>query len=263
MVMKVKRIITTCGIILGGVAATSGASAIVTYKDSADVQFTFSPTLSMSLSADGFVIDNLAPGTTGKSDAVTATVSTNNSAGYVLSATVGNSIYTTTDLVSAGGPRFTMMGSGTALTSGTWGYTVDDGTTYGALSNTTPTVLKSTSAAATSDNTEVKIGAYAASDQYTGTYNNVVNFAVVPNVAPRTITVVAGANVAAVSPSGAASYAEGGGINLTATCNSGSTFSNWGKSGDFGAFADPNSASTTYTVGAGNATLTAYCVSSS
>ena len=40
-----------------------------------------------------------------------------------------------------------MMGSGTALTGGTWGYTLDDGTTYGALSNITPTVLKTVNTA--------------------------------------------------------------------------------------------------------------------
>ena len=263
MGMKVKHIITTCGIILGGMAVTGGASAIVTYKDSADVQFTFSSTLSMELSEDGFVISDLMPGNSGISNGVTASVSTNNPAGYLLSATVGNSTYTTTDLVSTSGQRFSMMGSSAvALSSGTWGYTIDDGTTYGALSAATPTVLAQTNTAG-SGSTVVKIGAYATDDQRPGTYNNVVNFSVVSNVATRTITVAAGAGAASVTPFGASSYAEGDTIDLTATCSSGYTFANWAKSADYGSFADVTSASTTYTVGAGNATLTAYCVSSS
>ena len=261
--MKVKHIITTCGIIIGGLAMTGGASAIVTYKDSADVQFTFSSTLSMSLSTGGFVISDLTPGTSDISNGVTATVSTNSPGGYLLSATVGNTTYNTTDLVSTSGQRFAMMGSGTALTGGTWGYTLDDGTTYGALSNITPTVLKTVNTAVEDSTTEVKIGAYATSEQRSGIYSNVVNFAVVGNVATRNITVAAGSNVASVTPSGAGSYGEGTEVDISATCSSGFTFSNWAKSNDYGTIANPTTASTTYTVGAGNTTLTAYCVSDS
>ena len=257
--MKVKHIISTCGIILGGVAATSGASAIVTYKDSADVQFSFSSTLSMTLSADGFTISNLTPGTSSISNSVTASVSTNNPSGYLLSTTVGNSTYNTTDLVSTNGQKIEMMGSGTALSSGTWGYTINNGTTYGALSNVSPTTLAKTTAAG-AGTTEMKIGAYAAGDQHPGTYNNVVNFSVISNIATHTVDVT-GLNTSSVSPSAPDSYAEGAEIDISATCASGYTFANWGKSGDYGMIADPSSATTTYTVGAGNATLTAYCVS--
>ena len=270
--MKVKHIITTCGIILGGLAVTNGANAIVTYKDGEDVQFSFAPVLSMSLSADGFTIDNLAPGTSGVSNAVTATVSTNSAAGYQLSATVGNSTYASTDLISSTGTgNFRMISSGTSLTSGTWGYTLDSGATYKALSITTPTVLNKTSDAAGTaassayaggTSTAVKIGAYAATDQRSGTYNNVVNFAVVPNIAAHTVAVAAGAGVSSVTPA-AASYVEGDQISIGATCASGYTFSNWANSTSYGTITDPGAASTTFTVGAGDTTLTAYCVSSS
>ena len=261
--MKAKHIITTCGILLGGVAATSGASAIVTYRDSADVQFTFSSTLSMTLTGDAFTIANLMPDTSGLSNAVTATVNTSSPSGYLLTATVGNTTtYNTTDLVSSNGQRFTMISaSGTSLPSGTWGYTTDDGSNYGALSNITPTILAQTSAAGSSS-TVMKIGAKAAQNQLPGTYENVVNFTAVSNIATHEIT-VNGSNTSSVTPATVLPYSEGELINISATCASGYKFSNWGNSTDYGLIADPSSASTTYTVGANATTLTAYCVSNS
>ena len=117
----------------------------------------------------------------------------------------------------------------------------------------------------TDSTTTMKIGAYATSEQRSGTYNNVVNFSVVSNVATHTVEVAAGSNVASVTQSGTSpyNYAEGAEVDITATCNSGFTFANWAKSADYGVIANPNAASTTYTVGAGNTILTAYCVSSS
>ena len=74
---------------------------------------------------------------------------------------------------------------------------------------------------------------------------------------------MAGSHTSSVTPSAAASYTEGEVINISATCASGYTFSNWGNSTDYGLIAEPSSASTTYTVGGNGTTLTAYCVSSS
>ena len=134
-----------CGVLLGGLLLSTNANATVTYRDSASVQFTFAPVLSMTISADGFIINDLVPGTSSISNTVTTTVTTNSNFGYQLSATVGNSTYNSSDLISStGNKRFSMISSGTSLTSGTWGYTLDSGTTYGGLNTYIPTVLKTT-----------------------------------------------------------------------------------------------------------------------
>ncbi|MBR3252964.1 hypothetical protein IKF84_02735 [Candidatus Saccharibacteria bacterium] len=175
----------------GGLLVVNPTNAIVTYKDSADVQFTFAPMLSMGLSADGFTIDNLSPGTSSVSNTVTATVTTNSVYGYQLLATVGNSTYTSTDLVpSTGTARFAMIGSGTELAPGTWGYTLDGGTTYGALSTTTPVIIKSNSTTTGDygESTSIQIGAYASSDQRPSAYSNVVNFMLVANIDPPVLS---------------------------------------------------------------------------
>ena len=267
--MKAKRIlITTCGIILSGLVVATGASA-VTFEGSSDVQFTFNPVLSLSLSADGFLIDNLVPGASGISNEVTATVSSNGSAGYILSATVGDSTtYTTTDLKNATNNTIAMISSGTSLTSGTWGYTLNNGTDYGALAlyTGTGTVLRETSGSGETT-TAMKIGAYAATSQATGEYRNVVNFSVVSKIAAHTVTLTAGAHTATVSINGGAasstsasgSYEAGDTVTIAATCDSSYTFTGWGIDHDYGSIANPANASTTYTVGGGSVNLTAYC----
>lgn len=265
--MKAKHIITTCGVILGGLAVAGSASAVVTYKGSSDVQFTFSPMLSLELSGDGFNIDDLVPGGSRISNAVDVTVASNSSSGYILTATVGNSTtFSNTDLTSSNS-RIAMIGaSDTALSAGKWGYTINDGTTYGALalySAITPTTIK-TSTASGSEVTSVKIGAYADSQQLPGEYNNVVNFAVVSAPAGRTITLLknndtAVSSVAINSGGTIGSYSEGDILNISATCATGYTFSNWSKSADFGTIASDTSATTTYTVGNGDVSITANC----
>lgn len=260
--MKVKHILSTCGIVLGGLAVAQAAHATVTYVNSSDVQFTFSSTLSMTVS-DDFEITDLAPGTSRKSNEVDVTVDTNHVSGYTLSAKVGNATYTTTDLKMDEDNVFSMIGpSATALSAGTWGYTLNDGTTYGALDTTTATVLKQTTGAPTSgsDVTSIKIGAQATAEQMSGTYQNVVNFLAVANIVTRNVTVAAGTNVASVTPVAATSYEVGDTVPITATCADGYTFTNWAKSADYGSFANDSLASTTYTVGNGDVVLTAYCL---
>lgn len=267
--MKAKHIITTCGVILGGLAVTGSASAVVTYEGSSDVQFTFTPVLSLSLSGEGFVITDpepgatsLTPGIEGISNAVVANIASNSSAGYILNASVGNSTYNTTDLTAANG-RFAMIGSGTtALTSGTWGYTLDNGATYGALAlySGVPTTIAESSNPTGS--VTMKLGAYAASDQLPGAYNNVVNFAVVSKVAARTVTTMAGTNVVSVALGGGGatgSFNEGDTVAITGVCETGKSFVGWSKSADFGTIANPAASSTNYTVGGGDVVLTAYC----
>lgn len=267
--MKVKHIISTCGVLLGGLIVAQAASATVTYKTSTNVQFTFNPTLGVTIS-DDFLISNLAPGASKDSNDVDVTVDTNNVGGYTLSATVGDTTYDTTSLVLDSSNTFSMIGSSAAsLTSGTWGYALGSGTpsSYGALDRTTPTIInKTTDASGTAasgysgtDTTVMKIGAYAASGQRAGDYKNVINFTAVSNVVAYTVTVVPGTNVASVTPATAASYNNGTSVPITATCNSGYAFTQWINSTEYGNVADPSSASTTFTVGPSTTTLTAYC----
>lgn len=190
--MKAQHIITTCGIIIGGILAAESASAVVTYRKDSNVQFTFDASLSLTLDSNAFTITDLLPGNSKLSNQVTATVSTNSIYGYTLSATVGDgSAYDTTDLVMDTNNKFEMTAGGASLSSGTWGYTLDNGVSYGALDTTTQTILNKTTneggTAATGytggSTTEVKIGAAATSTQRSGDYQNVINFAVVANVA--------------------------------------------------------------------------------
>lgn len=290
--MKVKHIITTFGIILGGLLIARGANAVVTYRASSDVQFTWGGSLSLTLESDdedhdGFVITSVAPGLSRMSNGVTATVGTNNPTGYTLSATVGGedsdgNTYSTADLYdSVNNTTIAMIGdSATALSLGTWGYTLN-GTattpTYGALSTTTAKILNQTqdsSGTAASedyvggDAIKMNIGAYPATDQTPGTYKNVIYFTLTANAVPRTVTVELGDGVTSVTlgketdtKAVSGDYSQNDTVAIAATCDTanGYTFNNWYNPTDYGTIADINAASTTFAVGAGDATLTAYC----
>ncbi len=276
--MKVKHIISTCGVLLGGlIVAQAAGAAGLTYKTSTDVQFTFNSALTLTVS-DDFTITDLTPNTAKDSNQVDLTVSTNAAAGYTLSATVGNATYVNNSLTRTYNSAldkdnvFTMTAGGVStLVAGTWGYLINppvSGTkTYKALSTSTGTVLnkttdKSGTGATGYDGgsvTAMKIGASAAETQRSGDYKNVINFTALANVVTRTVTVAAGTNVSAVTPASATAYDEGATVNITATCASGKTFVMWGNSTDYGTIANPTAASTTFTVGANDTTLTAYC----
>lgn len=275
--MKVKHIITTCGIVLGGLLLAKGASAVVTYKTSSNVQFTWDGSLSLTLSEDDFVIESVAPGLSADSNTVTATVSTNSSLGYTLTASVGNSTdYTSTALKTSESTIPMLTADAAALSEGKWGLGVvsNSTTSYKSLplySDTAKTINKTTNSSGTAaDNypggstTTMKVGAYPAGTQLPGTYENVVNFAVVANVGTRTITLAAGDGVTAVQIGDTAgtvtgSYAEGSTVTIAATCDTGYSFNHWYNPTDFGVIASDTTASTNYTVGAGDVTLTAYC----
>ena len=266
--MKAKHIITTCGVILGGLAVAGSASATVTYRGSSEVQFTFAPMITLDVGSDGFVIADLMPGTTGKSNGVNATVRTNSSAGYTLSATVGNSsTYNNTDLQSSNNNRFAMMSSGTTLTSGTWGYTLDDGSTYKSLplySASSAATLNKTADASNNPadgysggaTTSMKIGAYANNDQMPGEYKNVVNFVATANMAPHTVSITGGTFN---DGSNIGSFNTGDVVTIISTCAT-DKFGGWTVNPDYyGVIADRTSETTTYTVGNGDVTLNANC----
>ena len=75
--------------------------------------------------------------------------------------------------------------------------------------------------------------------------------------------VAAGGGVASVSLNGSTSvltgtFAEGDTVNLVATCAVGN-FAGWNASPEFGGFANKNNATTTFTIGPNDVTITAYC----
>ncbi|MEE0888380.1 MAG: hypothetical protein U0L97_04180 [Candidatus Saccharimonadaceae bacterium] len=178
------------------IANTSNANAL-SYSTSEDISFTFAPTLSIGLSTDNLTIDNLVPGTTSDSNAVTVTVASNTPYGYVLSAGVGSTestdpYYNTSDLVHDNTTttvpttnKFSSIATSASLqtldTDNTWGYSTstDGGTswsTYSGLSHTTTKPLLDISDPATPSTIDFKIAARSASTQASGTYNNVITF---------------------------------------------------------------------------------------
>ena len=182
----------------------SAPMAVATsYVDESEIQFTFNPMLTMSLSSSDMVITDLIPGNSENSNAVTVTVGTNNVYGYALSASVGDgTTYTSTSLTRSGGGEFASISSESAsLSSGTWGFStcvVTASTTCPSDANTNWSNYKGFSAVSTDvplrsytdgapqtaydRETQFRFGAYAAAGQTMGMYNNVINFKAVSRV---------------------------------------------------------------------------------
>ncbi len=201
----IPSVITTLGIatVFGvgiynatNIVNTNNANAL-SYSTSNDISFTFAPTLSIGLSTDSLTIDNLVPGTTSDSNAVTVTVASNTPYGYVLSAGVGSvdpaaPYYNTSDLVHDNtttevptANKFSSISTSASLANltadNTWGYSTstDGGTswsTYSGLSHTETKPLLDISDPATPSTIDFKIAARSASTQASGTYNNVITF---------------------------------------------------------------------------------------
>ena len=198
--------------ILGAVSvAVAHQASAITYQNSTNVEFTFNPTINVSLSSSDLTISDLAPGGTSDSNVITATVSTNAGYGYYLSATTGtaggntnltNTADSTYNFASLSSNAATLS----AIPDNKWGYSysTDNGTTwisgdngsalagYNGLpldaddSGATGVKLLSSDSFATSGSVQFKIGARASSDQAAGTYTGTVNFYAVTNPAPVT-----------------------------------------------------------------------------
>ncbi|MBR3138025.1 hypothetical protein IKG41_01620 [Candidatus Saccharibacteria bacterium] len=193
--------------------ATSANSSALTYQKNVNVQFTFGPTLNITLSSADLIIPNLAPGTYDDSNIITVNVETNATYGYTLSAATGNgSTYTNTDLVNSSDSdattkKFTSLATTASYASmasandNYWGYSYssDNGSTWANYSGlpycapvdnecTRGTALISTTNAAESNSIKFKIGAKASSDKPAGTYKNVINFFAVAVPEPVTFT---------------------------------------------------------------------------
>ncbi|MBQ3433081.1 hypothetical protein IJG22_02165, partial [Candidatus Saccharibacteria bacterium] len=64
-------------------------TSALTYQNSVDVEFTLNPTISINLSSNDLIIDNLTPGSSSDSNIITVDISTNAGYGYYMSATAG------------------------------------------------------------------------------------------------------------------------------------------------------------------------------
>ena len=195
------------GLVLAGAA---GSASAITYQNSVKQEFTFNPTINVSLSSSDLTISNLSPGGTAESNIITATVSTNAGYGYYLSATTGTAGGSTSLVNSADSTySFTNLSSNAATLSAIpddkWGYSysIDNGATwvsgdngsaltgYNGLpldaddSGATGVKLLSSDSFATSGSVKFKIGARASSSQAAGIYTGTVNFYAVTNPAPE------------------------------------------------------------------------------
>ncbi len=190
---KVKYIaVVLLTVLLGGLIGFSASAE--TNETEVEVQFTFEPFLSMSISEADLIINDLAPGTAKNSNEIGVTVKTNNVTGYKLSATVGDTTNDSRDLKHATlAAAFTSIDTGAVLTSlttdNTWGYSINSGTSFSGLSkynSAAGTELNSSDSAA-DETTNFLIGARAASSQQSGDYSNVISFAAVTNYVPTNL----------------------------------------------------------------------------
>ncbi len=192
-----------------------GSASSLTYQSSVGVNFTFNPTINLSVGGN-LLINNLTPGNSSDSNIIDVAVSTNASYGYVLSATVGqkngtdslvntsNSTYTFTNLSTTAGSAATLSN----FADNKWGYSysVDSGTNWisGSAGSTASgyagllldnndnaedrglggVTLIDTDNPADNQTIKFKIGAKAAATQAAGTYTNTINFYVVANARP-------------------------------------------------------------------------------
>ena len=130
--MKLKNQLIIILGLLGLIFIPNGSQAsAVTYQSNVGLNFTFEPSLSISLSGDSgtdLIIDNLTPGVSSDSNTITVGVTTNSVAGYSLSATVGAKGGTTA-LTSSNNDTFTNLSTTAgaaadlaAFSDNTWGY---------------------------------------------------------------------------------------------------------------------------------------------
>lgn len=173
-------------------------TSALSYQSDVGINFTFNPTLSVSVSPSDLIISSLTPGTTDTSNEISVNVSTNNVYGYNLYATVGNSTYDNASLTrSNSNDAFTSISTTANLpsliTDNTWGYTysLDSGATWSnynglPLYSATGARLKKTTELS-EDTIDFKIAAKSSPTQASGTYTNIINFAAITNLAPITL----------------------------------------------------------------------------
>ena len=193
-IMKAKCILSTMALTLIGAGFTGSSALALTEQSEAALEFTFAPSLTLSVSDSDLIIENLMPGTSDISNTVDVTVATNAIYGYSLFATTGNTTYPTRNLVRDNNNFLESIAtdSNTAtLGNDTWGYTIDGGTTYSGLPLYTSTSKELNSSYGPVDaitgKTSFAIGAKASANKASGNYNNVVNFTAISKVSLPTI----------------------------------------------------------------------------
>ena len=191
--------------------SNSNNASALTYTDNVGLNFTFNPSITVSLSnASGgssadLVINDLTPGTSSDSNTIIVNVLSNNQNGYTLEANVGNSTtYDTRNLIMpSGAANFASIDYGSTIATleglddNTWGYSYLDetltGSTWSSYSGLPlysdtehTTTLKTTNgpSLSTGDKIDFKIAAKASTTQSSGEYNNVINFIAVGNTNP-------------------------------------------------------------------------------
>ena len=204
-----KTILGAMTIILPSLLAAifPGPASALTYQDNVELQFTWNPTIRISLSSADLIIDNLTPGNSADSNTITINVGTNNMYGYTLFATAGNTTNASTNLVNTvdNTKLFTSLATDASLasltTDNTWGYSfsTNSGTSW---SNYSGLPLYTAAAGAELVNNDgsgstpvqFKIAAKASTIQASGAYTNTINFTAVanPEPTPQPITCDAG-----------------------------------------------------------------------
>ncbi len=198
--------ILVVGLVFGFGIYYSRIASSLTYQSRIGVNFTLDSSLSLTVSGD-LLIDNLVPGIFSDSNTIQVTVNTNNAYGYKLTATVGNTNNSSSELrhttySTSGDPIFSSIALNADLarstfSSGTtyddkWGYSTN-GTSYNGLpvegsANEPVTILSSdympTNGTASSN---FLIGAKASSNKTSGDYTNVINFYAVGNAGPMSL----------------------------------------------------------------------------
>ena len=180
---------------LFGAILTSGISSALSFQSRQQVQFSFNPVLSLSIS-DNLTINNLIPGTYSDSNQISIEISTNVPDGYYLTATAGTST-TDTNLTNTTNSNYYFSSLPTNanvsniedIDNNTWGYSFTTDTTdtptwqrYSGLpldnndSGETGKTLINTTDPAESSTIKFKIAAKAADTLPSGTYTNTINF---------------------------------------------------------------------------------------
>ena len=205
--IKILAMIVPGFVCIYGLSSLSANTYALTYQDNVELQFTWNPTIRISLSSADLIIDNLTPGNSADSNTITINVSTNNMYGYTLSATAGNTTNASTNLINTvdSTKLFTSLATDASLasltTDNTWGYSysTNNGTNW---SNYSGLPLYTAAAGAELVNNDgsgstpvqFKIAAKASNIQASGAYTNTINFTAVanPEPTPQPITCDAG-----------------------------------------------------------------------
>ena len=242
--IKISAMIALGFVCTYGLSSFSGNTYALTYQDNVELQFTWNPTIRISLSSADLVIDNLTPGTSSDSNIITVNVGTNNVSGYTLSATAGNTTNASTNLVNTvdNTKLFTSLATDASLasltTDNTWGYSfsTNSGTSW---SNYSGLPLYTAAAGAELINNDgsgstpvqFKIAAKASTIQASGAYTNTINFTAVANPEPTPEPISCDAGKICYSEN--ALDSEGTMAEQTASSNSSVTLmaSNYSRSG--------------------------------